>query len=45
MYTDVTNVINQYNSSIDIVYSDPQLQNSIQSRYHTILYWPKDFEK
>ena len=33
MYTDVTNVINQYNSSIDIVYSDPQLQNSIQSRY------------
>jgi parallel beta-helix repeat protein len=44
MYSDVTNLINQYKSSIDIVYSDPQFQSSIQSKYSEILYWPKDFE-
>jgi parallel beta-helix repeat protein len=44
MYSDVTSLINQYNSSIDIVYSDPQFQSSIQSKYSKILYWPKDFE-
>ena len=44
MYSDVTSLINQYKSSIDIVYSDPQFQSSIQSKYSEILYWPKDFE-
>src|SRR5271169_382705 len=44
MYSDVTSLVNQYNSSIDIVYSDPEFQNSIQSKYSKILYWPKDFE-
>ncbi|MGE5533762.1 MAG: hypothetical protein ACM3UN_05380, partial [Bacillota bacterium] len=44
MYTDVTNLINQNNSSIDIAYSDPQFQNSIQTKYCKILCWPRDFE-
>jgi len=44
MYSDITNLINQYKSNIDIVYSDPQFQSSIQSKYSKILYWPKDFE-
>ncbi len=44
MYKDVTNLINQYNSSLNIVYSDPQFQNAIQNNYSKILYWPKDFE-
>ena len=44
MYSDVTSLINQYNSSIDIVYSDQEFQNSIQSKYSKILAWPKDFE-
>jgi hypothetical protein len=44
MYSDVTNLLNQYNSSLNIVYSDPQFQNAIQNRYSKIIYWPKDFE-
>jgi len=44
MFNDVTNLLKQYNSSIDIVYSDPQFQSSIQSKYSKILFWPKDFE-
>ena len=44
MYSDVTSLLNQYKSSIDIVYSDPQFQSSIQSKYSEILCWPKDFE-
>lgn len=44
MYSDVTSLINQYNSSIDIVYSDQEFQNSIQSKYSKILAWPKDLE-
>ena len=43
MYKDVTNLINQYNSSIDIVYSDQEFKNIIQSKYNKILYWPNDF--
>ena len=43
MYKDVTNLINQYNSSIDIVYSDQEFTNLIQSKYNKILYWPNDF--
>ena len=34
----------RYKSSIDIVYSDPQIQSSIQSKYSEILYWPNDVE-
>ena len=44
MYMDVTSLINQHNSSVDIVYSDPEFQNSIQTKYCKILYWPRDFE-
>ena len=44
MYMDVTSLIDQYNSSMDIVYSDPQFQNSIQAKYYKILYWPRDFQ-
>jgi parallel beta-helix repeat protein len=44
MYTDVTNLINQYNSSVDIVYGDPQFQSSVQTKYCKILHWPRDFE-
>ena len=29
---------------MDIVYSDPQFQNSIQAKYYKILYWPRDFQ-
>jgi len=43
LYNDVTNLINQYNSSLNIVFSDPQFQNAIQNNYSKILYWPKDF--
>jgi parallel beta-helix repeat protein len=44
LYSDVTNLINQYNSSLNIVYSDPQFHNAIQSEYSKVLYWPQDFE-
>ena len=43
MYKDVTNLVNQFNSSLDIVYSDPEFKNLIQSKYNKILYWPNDF--
>jgi parallel beta-helix repeat protein len=43
MYKDVTNPINQFNSSIDIVFGDSEFKNSIQSKYNKILYWPNDF--
>ena len=44
LYKDVTKLIWQYNSSIDIVYNDLQFQNTIQSKYRKVLYWPNDFE-
>ncbi len=44
MFSDITNLVNQYNSSLNIVYSDPQFQNAIQNKYSKIIYWPKDFE-
>jgi parallel beta-helix repeat protein len=44
MYSDVTDLINQYDSSIDIVYSDREFQNLIQKKYCKVLYWPRDFE-
>jgi hypothetical protein len=44
MYNDVTNLIDQYNSSLNIVYSDSQFQNARQNKYSKIIYWPKDFE-
>jgi parallel beta-helix repeat protein len=44
MYNDVTSLLNQYNSNIGIVYGDPEFQNSIQSKYSKVLYWPKNFE-
>lgn len=44
MYSDVTDLINQYDSSIDIVFSDREFQNLIQNKYCKVLYWPRDFE-
>jgi parallel beta-helix repeat protein len=44
LYSDAQNLLNQYNSSLDIVYSDLQFHNTIQSTYSTVLYWPQDFE-
>ena len=44
MYSDITNLVYQYNSTLNIVYSDPQFQNTIQRSYNKILYWPRDFE-
>jgi parallel beta-helix repeat protein len=45
LYYDITNLLNQSGSKLDIVYSDPQFQSAIQSSYSKILYWPQDFEK
>jgi parallel beta-helix repeat protein len=44
LYSDTQNLLNQYNSSLDIVYSDPQFHNTIQSTYSKVLHWPQDFE-
>ena len=44
LYMNVTNLLSQYKSSLDIVYSDPQFQSTIKSEYKKILYWPQDFE-
>jgi parallel beta-helix repeat protein len=44
LYSDAQNLLNQYNSSLDIVYSDPQFHNTIQSTYSKVLHWPQDFE-
>jgi parallel beta-helix repeat protein len=44
LYSDATNLINKYNSSLDIVYSDPQFHSAIQQAYSKVLYWPQDFE-
>jgi parallel beta-helix repeat protein len=40
----VTNLLNRYKSSLNIVYSDPQFQSAIKSEYKKIMYWPQDFE-
>jgi parallel beta-helix repeat protein len=45
LYDDITNLLNQSGSKLDIVYSDPQFQRAIQSAYSKILYWPQDFAK
>jgi parallel beta-helix repeat protein len=44
MYNDVTILLNQYDSGLDIVYSDQGFQNSIQSKYSKVLRWPQNFE-
>jgi parallel beta-helix repeat protein len=44
MYIDVTNLLNKYNSSLDIVYGDPQFHSEIQKAYSKVFYWPQDFE-
>ena len=44
LYSDITDLLNKYNSSFDIVYSDPQFDNRTQSLYGRILVWPQDFE-
>lgn len=45
LYFNVTDLLSQYKSSLNIVYSDPQFQSAIKSEYKKILYWPQDFEK
>ena len=44
LYSDITELLNQHNSSFDIVYIDPQFDNRTQSLYGRILVWPQDFE-
>ena len=44
LYSDITNLLKQHNSSLNIVYSDPQFKSVIQSEYSKILYWPQNFE-
>jgi hypothetical protein len=44
LYGDVTSLLNQYNSNINIVYSDSKFQGSIYGNYSKVLYWPKDTE-
>jgi parallel beta-helix repeat protein len=44
MYIDVIGLLNKYNSSLDIVYGDPQFRSAIQKAYSKVLYWPQDFE-
>ena len=45
MYTDITDLLNQKGSKIDIVYSDPQFQQTIKKAYGNVQNWPVDFEK
>lgn len=44
LFSDVTTCISQANSTLDMVYADPEFQSSVQSKYRDVLYWPKDFE-
>ena len=44
MYMDINSFVTQHNSIVDIVYSDPEFKNSLQTKYCSILYWPRDFE-
>ena len=44
LYNDITDLLNKYNSSLDIVYNDPQFDNQTQSMYSRILVWPQDFQ-
>jgi parallel beta-helix repeat protein len=44
MYNDVHAVLNQYNSRVDIVYSDPDFQDNVQNKYDHVMFWPKDFQ-
>ncbi|HMK95225.1 MAG TPA: NosD domain-containing protein [Candidatus Limnocylindrales bacterium] len=44
LYSDITSLLNESGSKLDIVYGDPQFQSAIQSSYGKILYWPQDFE-
>jgi parallel beta-helix repeat protein len=45
LYYDISSLLNQSGSKLDIVYGEPQFQSAIQSSYSKILYWPQDFEK
>jgi parallel beta-helix repeat protein len=44
MYSDVTNLIEQKGSKLDIVYSDPQHQAAVKKAYGKTLSWPQDFQ-
>ena len=44
MFSDITNLVNQHNSTLNIVYSDPQFKNATQSGYGKIFHWPSDFQ-
>jgi parallel beta-helix repeat protein len=44
LYSDIIDLLDQYNSSFDIVYSNPRFDNKTQSLYGRILVWPQDFE-
>jgi len=44
MYTDITSFVAQHNSIVDIVYSDKEFKNLLQTKYSSVLYWSRDFE-
>ncbi len=44
LYSNITSLLAKDKSSLDIVYSDPQFQNAVSSKYHKVLYWPQNFE-
>ncbi|MDI9578603.1 MAG: NosD domain-containing protein [Thermoproteota archaeon] len=43
MYNDVSRLIDRYNSSIDIVYGDPEWKTVIEEKYDRVFCWPNDF--
>jgi hypothetical protein len=39
IWDDVNNLLDRYGSRLDIVYSDPEFNNAIKSRYNKLIFW------
>ena len=39
IWNDANNLLDRYGSSLDIVYSDPEFNNAIISRYNKLIFW------
>lgn len=39
IWSDVNNLLDRYGSCLDIVYSDPEFNNAIKSRYNRLIFW------
>ena len=39
VWSDVNNLLDEYSSSLDIVYSDPEFDDTLQQKYEQLFFW------